>query len=114
MRDVGEIAVELDHVGKVGLDGRERCPEVAEYLHRLGMEIARRAHHVAIAVGAELAGDVDGAAGASHLDHLGVARRFDQRLGIDEADSGGHGDSPFNGRERVDPYPQNLLDAKSV
>ena len=86
IRDVGEVAVDLDHVLEARAHRRQRRLQILEHLQRLGAEIA--ADEIAVAAGRELARDVDRPAGAGHLHHLRVGRRFGQRVGIDEADIG--------------------------
>jgi hypothetical protein len=46
------------------------------------------ADHTALEIDAKLAGNVDATAGAHDLDHMGLARRLGERLGIDESNIG--------------------------
>src|SRR5262249_2462644 len=79
--EIDQIVVELDDVLEATADRGQRMLEVLEGLHRLQPEIAG---DLALAVDAELAGDVDDAGGGGRLDHVGVAGRLRQRFGIDE------------------------------
>ena len=76
---------------KLGPDRGERGLQVLEHLLGLRPKVAGR--ELAVAIGAELAGDVDGAAGADDLDHLRIGRRPHQAFGIDEAELGATGSS---------------------
>jgi len=57
----------------VAVDRGQRVFQVLEALRRLGAEIARGTGEFAVHRHAELAGNVDGAARARALDHMGVA-----------------------------------------
>ena len=80
---VDEVIVELHDVVELGPDRGQRVLQVLECLHRLQAEIAAE---LAVTVDPELPGDVDEPRRRRGLDHMGVAGRLLQRLGIDETD----------------------------
>ena len=80
---VEEVVVEFDDVLELRTDRRQRGFQVFERLHRLQAKVAAQ---FAVAVEAELAGDIDEAGGGRGLDHVGVAGRLGQCLWINEAD----------------------------
>src|SRR5262245_44873164 len=82
VRTIHQIVVELHDVTEVRTDRGERVFQVLERLHRLQPNIAAE---LALAVDAELTGDIDDARRRSDLDHVGVAWRPSQRLRIDES-----------------------------
>ena len=69
---------------EAGADRLQRDLEILEALRRLRREIAGLAGALAGRVVAELAGDIDGAARAGHLDHVGVAGGLRHALRIGE------------------------------
>src|SRR6266516_5292178 len=70
----------------VAPDGGERRLQILERLRRLRAKIAGSAGELAVNIEAELAGDIDDAAGAGHLDHMGVSGRRGHRGRIEETD----------------------------
>ena len=81
MLQVDEIGVELHDVLEAAADRGERVFQVFEGLHRLQAKIGG---DLAVTVDSELAGNVDQPGRRGRLDHMGVAGRLGQRLGIDE------------------------------
>src|SRR6185312_13910144 len=84
---VDEVVVDLHDVGKSRANRSQCMPEVLEGAFALRAEIAGPAHQPVLEIEAELAGDVDGAAGARGLDHVGIARRRRHRLWVEKAGS---------------------------
>jgi hypothetical protein len=83
VRAIDQIVVELHDMTEVCADRGERVFEILERLHRLPPDVAAE---LALAVDAELTGDVDDASRRGDLDHMGIAGRLSQRLRIDESD----------------------------
>src|SRR6185312_1136642 len=94
MRHVDQVVVDLHHVGEGGADRRQRVAEVLEGALALSAEISRSADELVVEVEAELAGNVDGAAGACRLDHISVAWRRRHRLRIEKPRLRGHAALP--------------------
>ena len=86
--DIDEIVVELDRVLEAGADSGEPVFQVLERLCRLGPELPGASSELAGRIDSGLARDVDSAAGAGHLDYVGVARRPLYGRRIDEAKVG--------------------------
>ncbi len=79
--DVDDVVVELDHVLEAGADRGERELHVLEcHLHLF----ARIGAHPPGFVDAELAGEIDRAAGAGDLHHVAIARRLLHGVGARE------------------------------
>src|SRR5260221_10994142 len=68
---------------EVCADRGKRLFQILERLYRLPPDVAAE---LALAVDAELTGDVDDAPQRGDLDHMGVAGRLSQRLRINESD----------------------------
>jgi len=89
--DIGEIHVDLHHLLEGAADRGQRGFEILERLHRLAAEVGR---HLAGRIGAQLPCDIDDAARAGCLDHVGVAaRRVD--VGWIDIARAGHREPPL-------------------
>src|SRR5438034_75472 len=83
VRAIHQIVVELHDVTEVRADRGQRVLQVLERLHRLSPNVAAE---LALAIDAELTGDIDDTRWRGDLDHVGVAGWPSQRLRIDESD----------------------------
>ena len=92
MRDVGEVAVDLDHVLEARADRGQRRLQILEHLHRLRAEVA--ADQLAVAAGRRAGRKCRRCGRGRSPRPPGCRSAAWQRFGIDEADIGGHGEPP--------------------